>query len=79
MIQGETCHYAQDVQKLFPRDQDLVTLGVTSYLAVPLKDQKGQVLGHLVAMDVKPMTLTSDEIEVFNSSASEPGLRFTVK
>jgi formate hydrogenlyase transcriptional activator len=74
VIQGETCHYAQDVQKLFPGDQDLVTLGVTSYLAVPLKDPKGQVLGHLVAMDVKPMTLTSDEIEVFKLFGERAGV-----
>ncbi len=74
VIDGETCHYAHDVQKLFPRDQDLVTLGVTSYLAVPLKDPKGQVLGHLVAMDVKPMALTSDEIEVFKLFGERAGV-----
>ena len=74
VINGETCHYAQDVQQLFPRDQELATLGVTSYLAVPLKDPKGQVLGHLVAMDVKPMTLTSDEIEVFKLFGERAGV-----
>ena len=74
VIEGETCHYAQDVQKLFPRDQDLVTLGVTSYLAVPLKDPKGKVLGHLVAMDVKPMLLTSEEIEVFKLFGERAGV-----
>jgi PAS domain S-box-containing protein len=74
VIQGETCHYAQGVQELFPRDHDLVTLGVTSYLAVPLKDPKGQVLGHLVAMDIKPMTLTSDEIEVFKLFGERAGV-----
>ncbi|MBK9306552.1 MAG: hypothetical protein IPM58_05550 [Nitrospira sp.] len=25
VIEGKTCHYAQDVQRLFPHDQDLVT------------------------------------------------------
>ena len=75
VINGETCHYSQDVQTLFPRDQDLVTLGVTSYLAVPLKDPKGQVLGHLVAMDVKPMTLTADEIEVFKLFGERAGVK----
>jgi formate hydrogenlyase transcriptional activator len=74
VISGETCHYAHDVQKLFPRDQDLVTLGVTSYLAVPLKDPKGQVLGHLVAMDVKPMTLTAEEIDVFKLFGERAGV-----
>ena len=74
VISGETCHYAQDVQRLFPRDRDLVTLGVSSYLAVPLKDPKGNVLGHLVAMDVKPMVLTPDEIEVFRLFGERAGV-----
>jgi PAS domain S-box-containing protein len=74
VIEGETCHYAQDVQKLFPRDQDLITLGVSSYLAVPLKDPKRTVLGHLVAMDVKPMVLTPDEIEVFKLFGERAGV-----
>ncbi len=74
VINGETCHYAQGVQELFPRDQDLMRLGVSSYLAVPLKDPKGTVLGHLVAMDVKPMTLTADEIEVFKLFGERAGV-----
>ena len=74
VIEGETCHYAQDVQKLFPRDQDLAKLGVASYLAVPLKNPKGTVLGHLVAMDVKPMILTPDEIEVFKLFGERAGV-----
>ncbi|HSF68445.1 MAG TPA: sigma 54-interacting transcriptional regulator [Nitrospiraceae bacterium] len=74
VIAGETCHYAQDVQKLFPRDRDLVTMGVSSYLAVPLKDPKGKVLGHLVAMDVKPMNLTSEEITVFKLFGERAGV-----
>ena len=74
VIAGETCHYAQDVQKMFPRDHDLVTLGVTGYLAVPLKDPKGTVLGHLVAMDVKPMTLTTEEIAVFKLFGERAGV-----
>lgn len=51
-----------------------MTLDVTSYLAVPLKDPKGQVLGYLVAMDVKPMILTSDEIEVFKLFGERAGV-----
>ncbi|MDR4465843.1 MAG: GAF domain-containing protein, partial [Nitrospira sp.] len=74
VIEGETCHYAQDVQKLFPHDQDLVMLGVSSYLAVPLKDPRRKVLGHLVAMDVKPMVRTPDEIEVFKLFGERAGV-----
>jgi PAS domain S-box-containing protein len=74
VIEGVTCHYARDVQQLFPDDRDLVALGVTSYLAVPLKDPKGAVLGHLVAMDVKAMTLTEDEITVFRLFGERAGV-----
>ena len=74
VIEGETCHYAQDVQTLFPRDQDLVTLAVSSYLAVPLKDAKGTILGHLVAMDVKPMVLSPEEIDVFRLFGERAGV-----
>lgn len=74
VIQGETCHYAEDVQQLFPRDGALAKLGVTSYLAVPLKDPKGNVLGHLVAMDVKPMSLATEEIEVFKLFGERAGV-----
>lgn len=77
VIEGDTCHYPQDVQKLFPRDQDLVDLGVSSYLAVPLKDSKRNVLGHLVAMDVKPMILTPDEIEVFRLFGERAGVELS--
>lgn len=74
VIAGKTCHYAQDVQTLFPHDHDLVTMGVTSYLAVPLKDPTGTVLGHLVAMDVKPMVLTAEDVDVFKLFGERAGV-----
>ena len=74
VIAGKTCHYAQDVQKLFPLDQDLVTMGVTGYLAVPLRDPMGMVLGHLVAMDVKPMVLTTEDVDVFKLFGERAGV-----
>ncbi len=74
VIAGKTCHYVEDVEKMFPRDHDLFTMGVTSYLAVPLKDPKGTVLGHLVAMDVKPMALTAEEITVFKLFGERAGV-----
>lgn len=74
VIAGKTCHYEQDVQKLFPHDHDLVTMGVTSYLAVPLKDPTETVLGHLVAMDVKPMVLTAEDVDVFRLFGERAGV-----
>ena len=74
VIEGETCHYVHTSRNSFRASTDLVTLGVTSYLAVPLKDPKGKVLGHLVAMDVKPMVLTTEDIEVFKLFGERAGV-----
>lgn len=73
VIEGEVGHYAKDVQPLFPDDRDLVTLGVNSYIAVPLKDGSGKVLGHLAAMDVNPMTLTEEVIAVLTLIGERAG------
>jgi formate hydrogenlyase transcriptional activator len=55
VIAGEYCLYRDDVQRLFPGDSDLVSLGARSYLGVPLRGANGQTLGHLAALDRSPM------------------------
>ena len=56
VVEGQLCLHRDDVQQLFPADSDLVTLGARSYLGVPLRGGQGQVLGHLAAIDTRPMT-----------------------
>ncbi len=73
VLQGEVCHYETDVQTLFPRDSDLVKLSAQSYLAVPLVSPNGTVLGHLAAMDDKPMPLTPDDLSIFKIFGSRAG------
>jgi GAF domain-containing protein len=77
VIEGSACHYAQDVQRLFPNDAFLVELVVTSYLAVPLKASRGEIVGHLVAMDVAPMVLSPEEISVFKLFGERAGVEIT--
>jgi formate hydrogenlyase transcriptional activator len=55
VVSGHFCIYRDDVQHLFPRDSDLVSLGVRSYLGIPLRGAQGQALGHLAALDTRPM------------------------
>ncbi len=55
VLNGEACHYPEGVQELFPRDPDLLTLNAESYLAIPLIDQSGNVLGHLAIIHDEPM------------------------
>jgi formate hydrogenlyase transcriptional activator len=55
VVEGHLCLYKDDVAKLFPADIDLTTLGIRSYLGVPLRSADGRTLGHLAALDTRPM------------------------
>ncbi len=56
VLAGDIRHYANDLQNCFPQDDVLRKLGVVSYLAIPLRDQSDEVVGHLGVMDTVPMT-----------------------
>ncbi|MEB3121126.1 MAG: PAS domain S-box protein [Snowella sp.] len=43
------------IQKLFPKDVDLVTMKAESYLGVVLKDHEGNTIGNLCILDTKPI------------------------
>jgi len=50
VLNGEFCHFPSGVSHRFPKEE-----GVESYLGVPLRDARGNVLGHLAVFDDKPM------------------------
>lgn len=56
VVGKKTCIYPENIQKLFPQDEMLVTMGVESYIGVPLWGAKGQAIGHVAAMDGKALT-----------------------
>ena len=55
VLQGEVCHYPNDIPAQFPEDIELQQLEVVSYLGLPLTGSSGHVLGLLSVMDTKPM------------------------
>ena len=55
VLRGEICYYTENVQALFPEDDDLVKAGIISYLGIPLVNASNEILGHLAVMDDKPM------------------------
>lgn len=56
VLTGEVCLFPERVQELFPdHREDLAKLGVESYLAIPVFDHSGAVMGHLAVMDTKRM------------------------
>lgn len=53
--QGKLCSYPRNLQAQFPDDEWLAQMEVDSYVATPLLDSKGCVLGLLGVMDRKPL------------------------
>ncbi len=67
------CCYQEGVQQLFPTDKLLTQLGVESYLGMPLRASTGELLGHLAAMDDKPIANTQfaqDLLAIFCTRAA---------
>jgi predicted ATPase/transcriptional regulator with GAF, ATPase, and Fis domain len=72
VVDGELCHYGDDLQKLFPNDLGLVRWGARSYLGVPMYDASGRVIGHLAVLDDEPMVedaRTASILKIFSSRA----------
>jgi PAS domain S-box-containing protein len=66
VLAGEVCLFPEQVQELFPEHrEDLAKLGVESYLAIPVWDRSGAVMGHLAVMDTKPMQEDARVLSVF--------------
>lgn len=66
VLAGEVCVFPEKVQDLFPdHREDLAKLGVESYLAIPVSDRSGRVMGHLAVMDIKPMRDDPRVLSVF--------------
>jgi formate hydrogenlyase transcriptional activator len=70
VVAGEFCLYKDNVQRLFPSDSDLVGLGARSYLGLPLRASNGQTLGHLAALDTRPMTEDPRGLAIFDVFAN---------
>jgi PAS domain-containing protein len=61
----ELFHVPRQVIKLFPDDPDLPPLGAVSYIGIPLKNTNGTVMGHLAALDNKPMKELPEFFTIF--------------
>lgn len=70
VIEGEVCFYPYDVQQHFPADDDLKRMNVESYVGYPLFSKSGEILGHLVAMDVQELSAESGAIPIIKLFAS---------
>ncbi|MGB7943056.1 MAG: sigma 54-interacting transcriptional regulator, partial [Terriglobales bacterium] len=70
VLQGEVCHYEKGIQVLFPLDKGLEDWHIESYLGVPMLDGMGCVIGHIAALDDKPMKHDPRAIDVLKIFAA---------
>ncbi|MCA9176737.1 MAG: sigma 54-interacting transcriptional regulator [Planctomycetales bacterium] len=70
VLSGAIQHFADDVQQLFPTNEHLRELNARSYLAIPLTDESGAVVGHLASIDDKPLAADERELSIFHIFAA---------
>lgn len=73
VLEGQLCHYPEQVQRLFPDDSDLVELGAQSYLGIPVANASGRIIGHLAVLDDKPLLDASQSIPIMQIFAARAG------
>ena len=79
VIGGEMCCYPERLQSLFPEDKGLVDLRAESYLGIPLRGSKGDILGHLAVIDDQPMTDIQRHFPVMQIFAGRAGVELERK
>jgi PAS domain S-box-containing protein len=70
LAEGSLCHHPAGVREKFPSDRGLIDLRIESYLGVPLRDIKGQILGHLAVFDERPMPAEPRRLFIFRIFAA---------
>lgn len=70
ILTGEIRHYCDEVQEVFPSNGLLKQLEARSYLAIPLTDDQGDVVGHLAVIDDKPLAADKRELSIFHIFAA---------
>jgi len=62
--------YPDNIRLLFPRSEKLKDLGAVSYMGVPLMDLNGSILGHMAAIDDRPMAEEPKRVALFQVFAA---------
>ncbi len=74
VLGGDIGFYPRNVCQTFPvHEADLRGLGAESYLAIPVLDKGGGVIGHLAVIDTKPMAAQPEEMAIFRIFGARAG------
>ncbi len=70
VLAGGVLHVAENVCQEFPNNEALQSLSPQSYFGCPLTDSSGKVIGHIAAMDVRPMNPSAEDLAILKILAS---------
>lgn len=79
VVEGAICYYPEGLRKFFPENKVIAKMGAESYCSVPLSDVSGNVIGHLVVMDNKPLGDKSSLLPILNILAARASLELERK
>ena len=70
VLAGQVLHVADQACARFPDNDALQALGPESYLGCPLASSSGRVIGHIAAMDARPMHPSAEDQAILRIYAS---------
>ena len=73
VIAGQICHHPGNLQRRFPEDKALATLGAESFIGLPMCDADGGVIGHLAVLDDAPLPDASRAMSLLTIFAGRAG------
>ena len=73
VVNQQMSYYERGVQEVFPQDRLLAEMGVDSYCGTPLFDRGGLVLGLLVVMHDRPISIPFDVRQILTIFAARAG------
>ncbi len=66
VVAGRKQIYSHEVRYQFPKEHWLMDIGAEGYIATPLINTEGIVMGHLAVIDVEPIEWDENELQVFD-------------
>lgn len=70
VAQGYTCSTSSGLWQKYPEDKWLEQIGAESYIGVPMKNARGETLGHIAVLHTEPMEASEEDIAVLKIFAA---------
>lgn len=79
VLQGQMRYYRDHLQQRFPDAKVIAHLNADSFWGLPLINSSGEIIGHLVVLDDKPMMRTPEQEQILQIFAARAGVELERK